>query len=119
MARRRKRASTRWNQGAASVEVKGGRFRAGAAATRPKASEVWVSMSISSRSGRRGGAECSSGVTSCDEQGNDSSEVQVQSDLFDKGTQVIKRHADGKVAPGRRACPCDQHGGEFVFLLTM
>ena len=32
MARGRKRASTRWNQGAASVEVKGGRFNTGAAA---------------------------------------------------------------------------------------
>ena len=33
IALRRKRASMRWNQGAASVAVKGGRFRTGAAAT--------------------------------------------------------------------------------------
>ena len=43
MFRRRKRASTRWNQGAASVEVKGGRFRTGAAAA--MASEAAVSFS--------------------------------------------------------------------------
>lgn len=38
MARKRKMASTRWNQGAAFDAVNGGRFRAGAAAMRAEAS---------------------------------------------------------------------------------
>ena len=46
-------------------------------------------------SGRLGGVGHRLRGHQCDERGNDSSEVQVQSDLFNKGKQVIKRHASG------------------------
>ena len=70
MFRRWKRASTRWNQGAASAEVKGDRVRIGAVAVTASGAAVAASGAVTAVALLRdilaaGGVQIYSGITSC------------------------------------------------------